>query len=116
LKLAFRTFTFRFRSVGVKNWGWGNLRLNWLLRHFRPFKMSSPHRHINLAMLKKQEALHPNMLSVASAKSGHTAEGKPFGSKYDRNFYNEFSQFHAMPKKTVLMNEVTPRKVIRNAK
>jgi hypothetical protein len=79
--------------------------------------MGSPHRHINLAMLRKQEAQNPNRnLAVASAKSGHTNQGRPFGSKYDRNFYNEFSQFHAMPKKTVLMNEVHPRKVIKKAK
>jgi hypothetical protein len=58
-------------------------------------------------MLRKQEAQNPNRnLAVASAKSGHTNQGRPFGSKYDRNFYNEYSQFHAMPKKTALMNEL----------
>jgi hypothetical protein len=67
-------------------------------------------------MLKKQEAEHPRMLTVASAKSGHTAEGKSFGSAYDRNFYNEYSNFHAMPKTTVLMNELHPRKIIKKGK
>jgi hypothetical protein len=78
--------------------------------------MSVPHRHINLALLKKQEAENPKFLALASAKSGHTNEGRPFGSKYDRNFYNEYSQFHAMPKSTALMNELHPRKVIKKAK
>jgi hypothetical protein len=78
--------------------------------------MSAPHRHINLAMLKKEEAQNPHMLTVASAKSGHTADGKPYGSAYDRNFYNEYSNFHAMPKKTVLMNELHPRKIVKKAK
>jgi hypothetical protein len=67
-------------------------------------------------MLKKQEFENPHMLSVAAAKTGHTVEGRPFGSAYDRNFFNEYSQFHAMPKKTVLMNELHPRKVIKKGK
>jgi hypothetical protein len=68
-------------------------------------------------MLKKQEAENPQRsLVLAAAKSGHTNNGRPYGSAYDRNFYNEYSQFHAMPKKTALMNELQPRKVIKKAK
>jgi hypothetical protein len=84
---------------------------------FYSMKMSVPHRHVNLVMIKRNEAQNPQRnLSLAAAKSGHTFVGKPFGSKYDRNFHNEYSEFHAMPKKTALMNEVHPRKVIKKAK
>jgi hypothetical protein len=55
-------------------------------------------------------------LVIASAKEGHSAAGRPFGSKYDRNFHNEYSLFHALPKNTANMNELRPRKVIRKAK
>jgi hypothetical protein len=79
--------------------------------------MSSTHRHVNLAMMKKQQQQNPyRQLVVASAKEGQSAVGRPFGSKYDRNFYNEYSKFHALPKNTANMNEIRPRKVIKKPK
>jgi hypothetical protein len=68
-------------------------------------------------MLKEMDsATHNRQLILAKAKTGHTHQGKPFGSKYDRNFHNEYSKFHALPKNTALMNELHPRKVIKRAK
>jgi hypothetical protein len=79
--------------------------------------MEPPTRHVNLALMKKQQRENPHrQLVVAAAKEGHSAVGRPFGSKYDRNFYNEFSKFHTLPPNTANMNEIRPRKVIKKAK
>jgi hypothetical protein len=76
--------------------------------------MSIPTRHINLAMIATIEKHHPERhLALAAAKSGHTQRGSQYGSKYDMNFHNEYSQFHAMPRDTGLMKDLNPRKVVR---
>jgi hypothetical protein len=67
--------------------------------------------------LQKQQQQNPQrQLTVAAAKAGHSAVGAIYGSKYDRNFWNETGLFHALPKNTANMNEVRPRKVIKKAK
>jgi hypothetical protein len=79
--------------------------------------MSIPTRHVNLAMIAATEHRHPERpLALAAAKSGHTHGGNPFGTKYDINFHNEYSRFHAMPKDTGLMKDIRPRKVVRDKK
>jgi hypothetical protein len=67
-------------------------------------------------MKKFQDQNPRRQLVIASAKEGKSAVGRPFGSKYDRNFHNEYSLFHALPKNTANMNELRPQKVIKKAK
>jgi hypothetical protein len=79
--------------------------------------MEPPTRHVNLAMLQKQQDMNRyRQLTVAAAKTGHTANGNQYGSKYDMNFWNEYGKFHALKPNYPMMNEVRPRKVIRKAK
>jgi hypothetical protein len=79
--------------------------------------MEAPTRHVNLTVMKHQQKQNPHrQLVVAAAKAGHSAQGVQFGSRYDMNFWNEYSQFHALRPNTANMNEVRPRKVIKKAK
>jgi hypothetical protein len=130
LELTFRSLPFRVRLSlslrGVNDGDWSYLLMYWLLSyrrpgHFRASEMGSRNRHINLAMLRKQEAQNPNRnLAEAYAKSGHTncmiqSKGDRLAPSLAGTFTTCSVSSMRGPKRLPSWMRSTPREVIKRA-